>query len=384
MKPIQPIEPMEPSSNESMKPPLSHLYFYLTEGCNLACRHCWIAPTFQAGEKTYPSLDVDLFRSIISQAKALGLGGVKLTGGEPLLHPRIGELIEIVKAENLGLTMETNGVLCTPELARLIASCRNSFVSVSLDGADSETHEWMRGVEGSFSQALRGIRNFVDAGIHPQVIMSIVRRNREQMEHVVRLAELIGANSVKFNLVQPTARGERMHEEQETLSIEELVATGHWVETTLAASSSIRIHYSHPAAFKPMSKMFAPDGGCGTCGIFGILGVLANGSYALCGIGEQVPELIFGHAAKDRLEDVWRENPVLKEIRGGLPARLEGICGTCFMRRICLGSCIAQNYYTHKSLWAPFWFCDQAERAGLFPKTRQNLKPPTRSLEMRA
>jgi SynChlorMet cassette radical SAM/SPASM protein ScmF len=384
MKPIQPIEPMEPSSNESMKPPLSHLYFYLTEGCNLACRHCWIAPTFQAGEKTYPSLDVDLFRSIISQAKALGLGGVKLTGGEPLLHPRIGELIEIVKAENLGLTMETNGVLCTPELARLIASCRNSFVSVSLDGADSETHEWMRGVEGSFSQALRGIRNFVDAGIHPQVIMSIVRRNREQMEHVVRLAELIGANSVKFNLVQPTARGERMHEEQETLSIEELVATGHWVETTLAASSSIRIHYSHPAAFKPMSKMFAPDGGCGTCGIFGILGVLANGSYALCGIGEQVPELIFGHAAKDRLEDVWRENPVLKEIREGLPARLEGICGTCFMRRICLGSCVAQNYYTHKSLWAPFWFCDQAERAGLFPKTRQNLKPPTRPMEMRA
>jgi SynChlorMet cassette radical SAM/SPASM protein ScmF len=384
MKPIQPIEPMEPSSNESMKPPLSHLYFYLTEGCNLACRHCWIAPTFQAGEKTYPSLDVDLFRSIISQAKALGLGGVKLTGGEPLLHPRIGELIEIVKAENLGLTMETNGVLCTPELARLIASCRNSFVSVSLDGADSETHEWMRGVEGSFSQALRGIRNFVDAGIHPQVIMSIVRRNREQMEHVVRLAELIGANSVKFNLVQPTARGERMHEEQETLSIEELVATGHWVETTLAASSSIRIHYSHPAAFKPMSKMFAPDGGCGTCGIFGILGVLANGSYALCGIGEQVPELIFGHAAKDRLEDVWRENPVLKEIRGGLPARLEGICGTCFMRRICLGSCVAQNYYTHKSLWAPFWFCDQAERAGLFPKTRQNLEPPTMPLEMRA
>ena len=69
--------------------------FYLTEGCNLACRHCWIAPTFQAGEKTYPSLDVDLFRSIISQAKTLGLGGVKLTGGEPLLHPRIGELIEI-------------------------------------------------------------------------------------------------------------------------------------------------------------------------------------------------------------------------------------------------------------------------------------------------
>ena len=158
-----------------------------------------------------------------------------------------------------------------------------------------------------------------------------------------------------------------MHEEQETLSIEELIETGHWVETTLAASASIRLHYSHPAAFKPQSKMFAPDGGCGTCGIFSILGVLADGSYALCGIGEQVPDFIFGHAAKDRLEDVWRETPMLKEIREGLPARLEGVCGTCLMRRFCLGSCIAQNYYTHKNLWAPFWYCDQAQRAGLFP-----------------
>ena len=207
MKPIEPIEHFQNQWNQFNRL-LGNIYFYLTEGCNLACRHCWIAPTFQAGERTYPSLDVDLFRSIISQAKALGLGGVKLTGGEPLLHPRISELIEIVKAENLRLTMETNGVLCTPELARLIASCRNSFVSVSLDGADSETHEWMRGVEGCYSQALRGIRNLVDVGIHPQVIMSIVRRNREQMEHVVRLAELAGANSVKFNLVQPTARGD--------------------------------------------------------------------------------------------------------------------------------------------------------------------------------
>ena len=350
---------------------LYYLYFYLTEGCNLACRHCWIAPAFQAGEKLYPSLEVDLFRSILVQAKALGLGAVKLTGGEPLLHPRIGEIIELVKAEDLCFTMETNGVLCTAELARLIASCKNPFVAVSLDGADSETHEWVRGVEGSFSQTLRGIQNLVDAGIRPQVIMTVMRRNRGQMESLVRLAESLGAGSVKFNLVQPTARGEKMHEAGETLSIEELVAIGRWVETTLTPSSSIRIFYGHPAAFKPQSRIFAPTGGCGTCGIFGILGVLADGSYALCGIGKQVPDLIFGHAAKDRLEDVWRESPVLKEIREGLPARMEGICGTCLMRRICLGSCLAQNYYTHKRLWAPYWFCDRAERAGVFPETRK-------------
>ncbi len=296
------------------------------------------------------------------------MGTVKLTGGEPLLHPRIGELIEIVKAEGLRFTMETNGVLCTPELARLMASCKSQFVAVSLDGADPETHEWARGVEGSFSRALSGIRNLVDAGIRPQVIMTVMRRNRGQMESLVCLSESLGAGSVKFNVVQPTARGERMHEDGETLPIGDLIAAGRWVETALAASASIQVFYSHPAAFRPQSRMFAPDGGCGTCGIFGILGVLADGSYALCGIGEQVPELVFGHAARDRLEDVWRESPILHEIREGLPGRLEGICGACLMRRICLGSCVAQNYYIHKRLWGPYWFCEQAERAGV-PRT---------------
>ncbi len=297
---------------------------------------------------------MELFESIIQQAKLLGLTSVKLTGGEPLLHPHIRELLAIVRREDLGLTVESNGVLCTPELAEDLKSCKNTFISVSLDGANAETHEWMRGVDGSFEAALQGIRNLVSVGFRPQVIMSIVRRNRDQMEAVVRLAESLGAGSVKFNLVQPTARGEKMHEQGEALTIDELVDLGAWVESTLSSATKLTLFYSHPAAFKPMSKMFGNQQGCGVCGILGILGVLANGSYALCGIGETVPELVFGHAAKDRLEDVWRDSSVLNELRKGLPHQFEGICKDCLMKAMCLGSCVAQNYYRSKNLWAPF------------------------------
>ncbi|RLB85884.1 MAG: SynChlorMet cassette radical SAM/SPASM protein ScmF, partial [Deltaproteobacteria bacterium] len=192
---------------------LNQIYFYLTEGCNLKCRHCWIAPKYQSPERVLPVLDLKLFRSIIAQAKPLGLLGVKLTGGEPLLHPQIREILEVVRYQDLRLTVETNGTLCTPELAEAMKSTtENPFVSVSLDGADAETHEWVRGVEGCFDSTLEGVRNLVNAGFRPQIIMSIMRRNKDQMEPVVRLAESLGAGSVKFNLVQPTARGEKMHE----------------------------------------------------------------------------------------------------------------------------------------------------------------------------
>jgi len=364
-----------PEKTEQRTYPLNQIYFYLTEGCNLRCRHCWLGPKYQTKDHAYPCLDPELFQSIIEQAKPLGLTGVKLTGGEPLMQPNIKEILDFIRTEDLRLIVETNGILCTHELAQKMFTCEDPFVSVSLDGVDAETHEWIRGVKGCFEAALEGVRNLVKAGFRPQIIMTLMRRNKDQMEAMVSLAEDLGAGSVKFNIVQPTARGEIMHQAGETLTIEELVNLGQWVETTLSASTSMRLYYDHPLAFRPLEKIFADnENGCGICGILGILGILADGSYALCGIGETVPELIFGHAATDRLDDIWNNTSIIQELREGIPQRLEGICGDCLMKGICLGSCIAQNYYSGKNLWAPFWYCEQALNRGLFPGTRMRTK----------
>lgn len=350
---------------------LRSIYFYLTEGCNLRCRHCWISPKYQNENQACAALDFDLFGSIIAQARCLGLRAAKLTGGEPLIHPRIHDIIELIRTENLRLIVETNGILCTPNLSREMAACKSPFVSVSLDGSDAETHEWMRGVSGCFEKALEGIRNLTGAGLKPQIIMSVIRRNKNQIEQVVRMTESLGCGSIKLNIVQPTARGEQMHDQGETLTIEELIELGQWVERDLAPTTSLRLSHSHPLAFRPLGRMFGDNGcGCNTCGILSIIGVLADGSYALCGIGEMIPELVYGHAAKDRLEDVWKNSPVLKELRKGLPNRLEGICAHCALKGVCLGHCVAQNYYSTGTLWSAYWYCDQAHSKGLFPDGR--------------
>jgi SynChlorMet cassette radical SAM/SPASM protein ScmF len=372
----------ESGAKEQAAPTLETIYFYLTEGCNLRCRHCWMGPKYEAGEPRRRCLDVELFRAIVSQAIPLGLAAVKLTGGEPLLHPGIEKILDIARQENLHLTMETNGVLCTPALAERIASCGQPFVSVSLDGADAATHEWVRGVEGCFEAALQGIRNLVAAGIRPQVIMTLMRRNAGQIEDLLNLAKSLGASSVKLNIVQPTSRGVEMHRAGETHSIAELIRIGEWIEHDLSHRAPLPLRDSRPAAFRPLGRIFGQDStGCGTCGILHILGVLADGSYALCGIGEHVPELLFGHAARDPLGDVWRDSPVLGEIREGMPRRLEGVCGKCILRTKCMGACIAQNYYTHKNLWSAFWYCEEAHRLGLFPETRRRGENPLRRAE---
>lgn len=357
--------------------PLRQLYCYVTDTCNLHCRHCWIEPHDADGAPPMSSIPPDLFASVLDEALPLGLQGVKLTGGEPLLHPRIGELLAIVRQKNLDLTVETNGVLCRPEIAAQLAAVPNVFVSVSLDGARPETHDWIRGNAGSFAKAIDGIGHLIRCGVRPQIIMTVMRRNKDELEGLVRLAEFLGAGSVKFNILQPTARGKGLHEKGEALDVPELIALGRWVDGVLSAGTAMDLCFHQPPSFLGLEKMFGRRGdGYHTCGIMGILGVLWDGSYSLCGIGATVPELIFGRAGEHRLSEIWLEHPTLLEIRQGLPQRLTGVCARCVLNRMCLGSCIAQNYYRSGNLWTPFWYCEEAHRRGIFPKTR--LRPEQR------
>ena len=369
-------------------PGLHELYCYLTAGCNLRCRHCYLAPAWEPGPRLdQPSLDPGLFADVVRQGMELGLSAVKLTGGEPLLHPGFAAMVAVVREHELALTIETNGVLCTPAVAGLLAEEPGAFVSVSLDGVDAATHEHVRRVRGSFDAALAGVRNLVAAGLRPQLIMSVMRANRAHMEPMARLAEQIGAGSLKFNVVMPAQRGAALHESGETLSIAELVATGRWVEEELVPTAKVHLFYHQPQAFRPLGRLYGHDehgDGCGRCGILGMMGLLADGSYALCGVGAFVPQMVFGHAARDRLAEVWEHAAVLTELREGLPQRLGGVCGRCLMKRVCLAGCIAHNYHLSGDLWAPFWYCEAAYAAGLFPESRLYSADTGRSDELRA
>ncbi len=363
---------MRDGIDESKFYPLRMLNFYLTGNCNLRCRHCMVGARFPAETGQDPGLAPDLFLHVIRQARSLGLFSVKLGGGEPFLHSGIGEILEISRQENLALNVETNAVLCTPSLAKDLGRCRLLNVSVSLDGADAETHEWMRRVAGCFESAIRGIKNLVAEGIRIQIVMSVARRNAGQMEALVRLAESLGAHAVQFNFVRPAGRGEEMLESGEVLTVRELVRLGVWVESELSRRTKLPVYFTQPIAFRPLDKIFGIKGaGTRGCGILQLLGVLADGSYSLCGMGATLPELVFGHAGRDALKEVWHENPVLKEIREGLPRLFKGICGDCLLKEICQGHCLVQHYSPNRDFWSPYWFCEEADREGLFPASRR-------------
>jgi hypothetical protein len=148
-----------------------------------------------------------------------------------------------------------------------------------------------------------------------------------------------------------------------------MLALGRRVDTELCRTTSLDLVFDYPLAFQPLSRI-ARACGSKCCNIHSVLGVLANGCYALCGIGDLVSDLVFGRVGSDRLANVWTTSPMLMAIRAGVPAHIDGICARCLMRGRCLGAWVAQTYYRTGSPLAPFWFCEQAHETGLFPATR--------------
>ena len=281
----------------------------------------------------------------VREAKPLGLTTLKWTGGEPTMHPDFASLLDVQRRHELGGHMETNGLRVTRELAERLVAAGVDFVSVSLDGAAPDTHDAIRGVRGAHARALAGTRDLVAAGLRTQFIMSAdARATSASWRRSWRWPQELGVGSVKINFIQPTLRGEDVYAGGEGLSIEEYLELNARVRDDLSARFALPIYVDIPVAFRPLASTSTATA-CGVCGIRGILGLLADGSYALCGIGEHVPELVFGAAGRGRAGDVWAEHPVLLRIREGLPDGLGGVCGRCLMRGACLGSCVAQNYY---------------------------------------
>lgn len=360
-------------------PALQAFYLYMSNTCNLRCRHCWITPGFGDGKST-PGDFVDpvALRQAVVEAKTLGLRSVKLTGGEPMLHPSFMEVADMLTAEGIGMDMETNGTLMTAEKAsHLKEKTKVTFISVSLDGPDARSHDGFRGVPGSFDAALHGLDCLVGAGYkNCQVIMSVHKGNRHQVEEVVALAIAHGASSVKFNPVTRTGRAVAMDESGEVMDFDEHLSFARYVSTELRPKVRVGVILNMPPALTSIRELLRTHGRTGDCGVLRILGILGNGDIALCGIGRTCPELVYGKLGRDSIREIWFSNPTILRLRRALTDvdTLPDPCAKCLFVRVCRTGCVANNYSETGSLIAPTWLCAEADRRGLFPSARAQRK----------
>jgi GTP 3',8-cyclase len=172
--------------------PLRDLRISVTDRCNLRCRYCMPREVYGPGYEFLARGELLSFEEITRLTRVLAAQGVqklRLTGGEPLLRPRLEHLVEMLAGIE-GITdvaLTTNGLLLAGK-ARSLADAGLSRVTVSLDALEDATLHTISDTPISAARVLRGIDAAVAAGLNPVKVNMVVRRGLNE-ECVPAMAE---------------------------------------------------------------------------------------------------------------------------------------------------------------------------------------------------
>jgi MoaA/NifB/PqqE/SkfB family radical SAM enzyme len=100
--------------------------------CNLSCTYC---NEFDNFSKPVPL--EELFRRVDLLA-ALGTTIVTISGGEPLLHPQLEEVVRRVRSHGILAGMITNGYLMTPQRIELLNRAGLDHLQISIDNVNPD------------------------------------------------------------------------------------------------------------------------------------------------------------------------------------------------------------------------------------------------------
>jgi len=149
--------------------------YYLTYRCNARCDFCDI------WEKPSPYIQLEDVEKNLYDLKKLGVKVIDFTGGEPLLHQDLPEILSLAK--NLGFitTITTNGLLYPKNAERLAGLV--DMLHFSLDSADKAQHDQMRGVP-CYEAVLNSIDIALSLGERPDILFTAFKENIDQIEPV--------------------------------------------------------------------------------------------------------------------------------------------------------------------------------------------------------
>ena len=149
--------------------------YYVTYRCNASCSFCDI------WEKPSPYVTVENARDNLQNLKKLGVRVVDFTGGEPLLHRQLDQLLRLAKEAGLITTVTSNGLLYPKQAEKLRGLV--DMLHFSLDSPLRHEHDASRGV-ACFDKVMESIQIATSMGERPDVLFTVFEHNVHQIQQM--------------------------------------------------------------------------------------------------------------------------------------------------------------------------------------------------------
>jgi len=170
------------------------------EPTNACMMNCVMCPRKNMKRKV-GFMDLNLFKKIIDQAK-YNDHLLMHHYGDPLIHPKIDEMIRYVRSKGIIPGMSVNPKLLTRKMCERLIDAGLGVIIISLDGIDDKTYKYYRGKEANYDEAVKNINTLIEvkreknSDLYVEVQMIKMKKTKGDTEKFEKLWNKDGVNKV--------------------------------------------------------------------------------------------------------------------------------------------------------------------------------------------
>lgn len=347
--------------------------FELTHRCNERCTHCYLEEYGTNGREELTTAEV---KSVLDGLAAEGGFWLTLSGGEIFLRRDFFEIAEYARRLEFGLTIFSNAMLVTDDIARRLKALHLMEVGISVYSANAESHDEITKVKGSFAKTMAGARRLRKYDIPVNLKCPLMKSNLTEYQEIIDLAKSMGARySFDPTIVPKNDGGGNFRE----IRLDEQGLRRLFSDPTLYPKDPIEGKNAPPVgALAPTSMALASpsgvaeryegiashvDSACGVRDHFDLASdettnMLCGAGRDVCGInpyGDVFPciQLLMpaGNLKELSFREIWRESDIMKTVRGVTDQKLH-TCQACQVAKYC-NRCPGLALIEHGDLYGP-------------------------------
>lgn len=309
----------------------SYVIWIFTATCNLNCLHCYTHRFRNLGELSLQ----DKLR-IAKEVGETGVQYVNLTGGEPLIHPHLGLLLETLSQYGVEKSVVTNATAVSYNVVNQLYKTE-TYVFTTIEGP-KHIHDEIRG-KWTYDATVRGVELLKRHLGSISIVTTVNKINYRTLHNVVDFAVKVDADELA---VLPVMASGRARETKIYISANE------YLEALKAILERAREYGLRVSTWcTPWAPLLMKDVEPHFCRDLAGVDIDPMGNILLC----DVIDIRITSVRDKNLMDAFREfrnHALVRTVMN--PPQLPTVCKACSISWGCRGGCFARSYSTYGEL----------------------------------